>query len=91
MRAIFILAATALAGCAATSNQVPIGPNTYLATKQAATGFSGLGNLKAEALAEANAFCGRSGKSMEVINMSESQPPYILGNYPRVEIQYLCR
>lgn len=85
-----VLAGAILAGCAATSNITPIGRDKFLMTKQAATGFPGLGNMKAEVLAEANAHCEKSKKTMEVINTSESRPPFILGNYPRVEVQFAC-
>jgi hypothetical protein len=84
------LALALLAGCAATSSIVPMGSGTYLMTKQAATGFPGLGNMKAEVLTEANAHCSKLGKEMHVMNTSETQPPYILGNYPRVEVQFTC-
>jgi hypothetical protein len=91
MKLIAVLTAALLAGCAATSNITPMGRDTFLMTKQAATGFPGLGNMKAEVLTEANAFCAQSKKSMEVLQTSESRPPFILGNYPRVEVQFACR
>jgi hypothetical protein len=85
------IAVLLLSGCAATSNITPMGRDTFLMTKQAATGFPGLGNMKAEVLTEANAYCAQSKKTMEVVNTSESRPPFILGNYPRVEVQFTCR
>ncbi|TMJ49948.1 MAG: hypothetical protein E6G85_19805 [Alphaproteobacteria bacterium] len=36
---------------------VPNGQGGYLIAKQAATGFPGLGNLKAEAMGEPNQYC----------------------------------
>ncbi len=81
----------ALAGCAATSSVVPIGADRFMMSKQAATGFTGLGNLKAEALIEANAFCVKDGRKMEMLSATETAPPYILGNYPRVELQFTCK
>ncbi len=91
MRALLLALSATLAGCAATSNVVPMGSDTYLMTKQAATGFPGLGNMKAEVITEANGHCSRAGKQLQVLNTSESQPPFILGNYPRVEVQFACR
>jgi hypothetical protein len=79
-----------LAACGATSNIVPMGGGTYLMTKQAATGFPGLGNMKAEVLSDANAYCINANKKMQVVSTAESQPPFILGNYPRVEVQFSC-
>lgn len=79
-----------LSGCAAASGVVPMGQDTYMASKQAATGFPGLGNMKAELLTEANEFCSFRGKVMTVTNVVETQPPYIFGNYPRSEVQFRC-
>jgi hypothetical protein len=61
-----------------------------LIAKQAATGFPGLGNLKAEALQEANQYCASQGREFLLRNVTETQPPYVLGNYPRSEIEFQC-
>lgn len=58
--------------------------------KQQATGFPGLGNMKAELITEANQYCILQGKFLQVVNTVETQPPYVLGNYPRSEIQFMC-
>ena len=79
-----------LVGCAANSGIVPIGRDTFMVSRQAATGFPGLGNLKADAFREANQYCMDQGKSLQVVHTSETSPPYILGNYPKVEIQFMC-
>jgi hypothetical protein len=79
-----------IAGCAAETGVVPTGQNSYLVAKQAATGFPGLGNLKADALQEANQFCASKGSDLFVTRSSETQPPYVLGNYPRAEIAFRC-
>lgn len=91
IRSLFVLGVAVLAGCAATSTIAPMGNDTFMLSKQAATGFPGLGNLKAEVLTEANAHCGKTGKSIQVVSTTESQPPFILGNYPRAEVQFTCR
>ncbi len=52
-----------LAGCASQSGVVPNGQGGDLIAKQAATGFPGLGNLKAEAMGEANQYCQSQGAS----------------------------
>lgn len=59
--------------------------------KQQATGFPGLGNMKAEIIAEGQAHCMSLGGTFELLGVQESQPPYILGNYPRSEIVFACR
>lgn len=79
-----------LSGCAINPGVAPIGPDTYSVTRQAATGFTGLGSLRVKALREANAFCAKERKIMQVIHTKDSQPPYILGNFPRTEIEFMC-
>jgi hypothetical protein len=59
-------------------------------SRQAASGFSGLGALKVEAIKEGEIHCLSLGKSIKVISTSDSQPPYVLGNFPRTEITFMC-
>lgn len=75
---------------ASNSGVVPIGPDTYMVSRQAATGFTGLGSLKADAFGEASAHCVAEGKRIRVTNTSEDPGPYILGNFPRADIQIVC-
>jgi hypothetical protein len=84
------LAVVLLAGCAANSGIVPIGPDTFMVSRQAATGFSGSGTLKAEAFGEAQSYCAGQKKIMQVVNTHEATPPFILGNYPKAEVQFMC-
>lgn len=83
-------ACCALGGCAANSGVVPIGQDTYMVSRQAATGFSGSGTLKAEAFQEANQYCASQKKVLQVINTAEASPPFILGNFPKAEVQFMC-
>ena len=85
-----IFAVAMLAGCASDSGVIDQGGGTYFVSKQAATGFSGLGNLRANVTTEARQFCARTGKELRVLNINETQPPYLLGNYPRVELEFAC-
>lgn len=85
-----MLSAIALAGCASASGVVPMGQDTFMVSRQAATGFSGLGNLKAEALQEANQYCIGHDRALQLVHTDETKPPYLLGNYPRVEVQFMC-
>ena len=79
-----------LVGCASNSGVVPMGNNTYMVSRQAATGFSGMGTLKAEAMKEAYQQCQKTGKSVEVIETIDAKPPYIFGNFPKTEIRFKC-
>jgi hypothetical protein len=85
-----VVLAMLLAGCAADSGVVRMGPDTYMVSKQAATGFSGLGSLKADALREAYAQCSQTGQGVQVVSDQESHPPFIFGNYPRVDLTFRC-
>lgn len=89
-RLLMVLGLVLVLGCPAHSGVVPVSPGTYMVSRQAATGFTGLGKLKAEALREAEEFCSGQRKSVELLESQESEPPYILGNYPRVEITFAC-
>lgn len=79
-----------LAGCAAQSPVTPAGNGSYMVSKQAATGFPGLGNLKSDELLRATEFCDKQNQELHVISSTETKPPFILGNYPRVEILFNC-
>lgn len=84
------VAAVALGGCASNSGVVSLGADRFMVSRQAATGFSGLGTLKADALREAEQHCARIGKAVYVLNTRESEPPYVLGNFPRAEVEFMC-
>lgn len=91
MRRILIAVLTATLGaCASHTGVVAMGKDTFMIAKQQATGFPGLGNMKAEIIAEGSSYCASQGKEFQLVNSSETKPPYILGNYPRSEIQFMC-
>lgn len=85
-----MLACLVLAGCAANSGIVPMGEDRYMVSRQAATGFSGSGTLKAEALKEADEHCKKANRVLVVNKVTEAKPPYILGNYPKADVEFSC-
>jgi len=89
-RTVLLAGALAIVGCAQNSGVVRIGPDTYMVSRQAATGFAGLATLKAKAMTDANAYCDKQGKTAQITHSEESQPPYVLGNFPRSEVQFMC-
>lgn len=89
-KVVYCALATFVTGCASNSGVVPIGPATFMVSRQAATGFSGSGTLKADALQEANQYCLSQDKKLQVVNTAEAQPPYIFGNFPKAEVQFKC-
>jgi hypothetical protein len=87
--ASFILVVT-LIGCASHTGVIPMGKDTFMIAKQQGTGFPGLGNMKAEIISEGAMYCSGQSKEFQIVSTHETQPPYILGNYPRSEIQFMC-
>ncbi|MFZ6733064.1 SHOCT domain-containing protein [Undibacterium sp. Ji42W] len=61
-----------------------------MVSRQAATGFSGSGTLKAEVFQEASQYCEKLGKPLHVVGLQEARPPYVYGNFPKAEIQFMC-
>jgi hypothetical protein len=93
MRPIFqmvIALLLVLTGCASHTGVVAIGKDSYMLAKQQSTGFPGLGNMKAEIITEGRLYCASENKEFQLLSTSETQPPYVFGNYPRAEIQFLC-
>ncbi len=73
-RLIPVLVVCLLGACAANTGVVSMGQGTYLIEEQAATGFTGLGNMKAEAIAEAGAFCAQQGGNFQVVDLPPEVP-----------------
>ncbi len=86
----FLLFTLFIAGCAVNTGVIEISRDSYMVSRQAATGFTGKGSLKEESLTEANIFCKRQQKTLKVLSIQEAQPPYILGNFPKAEVQFSC-
>jgi putative hemolysin len=85
-----LVAFAALTACASNTGVIDIGQNQFVIERQQATGASGLGNLRAEVYAEANAYCSSRGDGLETVTYEQTEPPYILGNFPRVSLTFRC-
>lgn len=79
-----------VSGCAVNSGVLKISEDTYKVSRQAATGFEGSSGIRDGALQEANEFCAKQGKCLKVILIGGHHPPYIFGNFPKVDIQFKC-
>lgn len=90
MKKMIILISVAITGCVSNSGVIAMGGDTYFVSRQAASGFSGSGTLKGEALAEAGATCSSKGKSVEITKEVNTKPPFIFGNFPKTEITFRC-
>lgn len=63
----------------------------YRIYHQASTGFSGTGGIRQTAMQRANRYCQDLGKKrMLTVSEHTATPPYILGNFPRIEIIFVC-
>lgn len=88
----YVLAALPLSlfvGCAADSGVLPTADG-FTIIKQAATGFPGIGEIKTQAMQEAVAYCQARGKQFQLTAEDDTQPPYMYGNFPKVELQFSC-
>lgn len=90
MKSIFFIIMLGVVGCAINSSVVPMGNNTFKVSRQASTGFWSAYAIKCSTLEEANQFCVNRGKSLKILLFREHRPPYILGNFPRAEVQFTC-
>lgn len=66
------------------------GDEAYRVFIQGATGFVSLQSVRDDAEQRAKDFCDRRGKVMESLTETTSNPPYIFGNFPRIEIVFGC-
>jgi len=60
----------------------------YRVYHRAATGFVSIQSIRQAAEQRADEFARRQGKTFIVLGEKISQPPYILGNFPRIEIVF---
>ena len=64
----------------------------YRIFHQASTGFSGTSGIRNSAIIRAKKFCREMDGDKVMFKVSEhtAKPPYILGNFPRIEIIFVC-
>ena len=77
-------------GTTATVSTGTPGSEQYRVFQQGATGFVSLQSVRETAEQRAQEFCGRKGRTMESLQETTASPPYILGNFPRIEIVFDC-
>jgi len=87
---LLVVLLAGIGGCASHSGVTSMGGDNFMIAKQQATGFAGLGNLKAEIIGEGSEHCRKAGRTFKLLSADETKPPYILGNYPRAEITFAC-
>lgn len=78
-----------LAGCAS-SGVVPTGPGTFLISKTSAGGaFVSGASVKADLIKEADAFCARDGKTVQVLT-SDAKNAIPFARMPSAEVNFRC-
>ncbi len=86
---LILICFISLTGCAGVTNVVPTGRDTYMITSHGAMGWSSGSVQKAQAFTQANEFCQKIGKVVEVINSKDSGN----GGFGRIssaEISFKC-
>jgi putative oligomerization/nucleic acid binding protein len=66
------------------------GAERYRVFEHGATGFVSLQSVRETAEQRANQFCDKQGKWAKTLIEHTSTPPHILGNFPRVELIFVC-
>jgi len=66
------------------------GSVAYRVFNQAGSGFVSIQSVRDDAEQRAKDFCDRKGKAFESLTETTAVPPYVLGNFPRVEIVFDC-
>jgi hypothetical protein len=62
----------------------------YRVFEQSATGYGSIPEARDQATPRAKDFCRAQDKTMKVLKEVTSEPPHILGNFPRIEIIFVC-
>lgn len=89
--ASIVLSILLLTGCAVNSGVVKLGTNLYMVSHRGATGWSPIEALKTDAITEAGAYCVQQHKTLDIVDVGQSHPPYLMGNFPRVDLQFRCK
>jgi hypothetical protein len=90
IRQVILIFVSWLVACGTNTGVTPVGPDMFRISKQGSTGFVGSDKIKADVMLEASRYCAERGKTMQVVNVITGQPPYILGNFPKAEVQFRC-
>lgn len=86
---LFLLGISLFYGCSANTGVTRTEKGTFVVSLES-QGISALGDLKAESIKEARVFCENSGRTLQVVRIKGSEPPYYLTNLPEIEIEFMC-
>lgn len=77
-------------GQSTTVNTDTTGEEQYRLFQQGASSFVPLDMITEESTLRAKEYCEQQGKSLKLLQKTLSNPPHILGNFPRVELLFTC-
>ena len=77
-------------GTTVTVNPATSGATAYRVFEKGGSGFVSMASVRETAEQRATEFCDRKGKQWESLTETTASPPYILGNFPRIEIVFDC-
>jgi hypothetical protein len=71
--------------------QAPLpGVETHRIFHQGATGFTPISAVRSSAMARVVEYCKLKGQVPYLVEETTAKPPYILGNWPRIELVFSC-
>ena len=79
-----------LAACAKPPDIVNIGADTYMVVRSVSIYFPNPESPKAEAVRAASNHCKKQQKSLEVLDIKETQPPFTAEHDQRITVQFTC-
>ncbi len=71
-------------------NERAITGESYRIFKQGASGASSPLTIRGEIELSASDYCRAKGKELRLLRQTASTPPYLLGNFPKVELLFEC-
>ena len=77
-------------GETSTEDVATTGSTEYRVFNHASSGFVSIVSVRIDAKQRATEFCQRKSRSMRTLRETVAKPPYILGNFPRIEIIFEC-
>lgn len=90
MKYAIAVCAVVLAGCATpTTGVVPRGEGLSTVTRQGSGAWVSTDSLRADAIQEASAHCGKQGKQVKVVHTKEIQAG-AFGRWPESEVLFRC-
>lgn len=86
------LAATVaiLGGCAANSGVVSLGADRFMVSRQGSYRVLWSRDTQGGRSSRGGTVLRQEGKAVYVLKTTESEPLYVLGNFPRAEVEFMC-